>query len=382
MRVRRRMKSRLLISFLFILMASVASRAADLPSKIEFNRDIRPILSENCYQCHGPDKNARKADLRLDTKDGLFSTIDGNSPIVPGSLEKSELYRRITTTDRDDLMPKPKSGKTLTPRQIALFRLWIEQGAQWQGHWAYIKPARTEPSSIANRKSQIANPIDLFILAKLKENNLQFSPEADRPTLIRRLYFDLIGLPPTPQQVESFVNDQSPNAYENLVEELLASPHFGERMAIHWLDLVRYADSIGYHSDNPRDISPYRDYVINSFNDNKRFDQFTIEQLAGDLLPNATLEQKVATGYNRLLQTTEEGGAQPKEYAAKYAADRVRNASAVWLGSTMGCCECHNHKFDPFTSKDFYSFAAFFADVQELPVGRQPQTPLPSPRQA
>src|SRR5213079_1759840 len=196
------------------------------------------------------------------------------------------------------------------------------------------------------------NPIDLFIFAKLKEANLKPSPEADRTTLIRRLYFDLVGLPPTAEQVASFVNDQSPNAYENVVEELMSSPHFGERMAIYWLDLVRYADSIGYHSDNPRDIAPYRDYVIKSFNQNKRFDQFTIEQLAGDLLPNPTVEQKVATGYNRLLQTTEEGGAQPKEYAAKYMADRVRNLSSVWLGATMGCCECHDHKFDPYATRD------------------------------
>src|SRR5436190_2258184 len=383
MRVRRRMKSRLLIGFLVTFAGLSTAGAADFPSKIEFNRDIRPILSENCYQCHGPDKNVRKADLRLDTKEGLFSPIDGNSPIVPGNLEKSELYRRITTTDRDEVMPKPKSGKKLTPRQIALIKLWIEQGAQWQGHWAYIKSANPTPPEMADQKTHIRNAIDLFILSKLKENNLQFSPEADRPTLIRRLYFDLIGLPPTPQQVEAFVNDQSPNAYENLVEELLASPHFGERMAIHWLDLVRFADSIGYHSDNPRDIAPYRDYVIKSFIDNKRFDQFTIEQLAGDLLPNPTLEQKVATGYNRLLQTTEEGGAQPKEYAAKYLADRVRNVSSVWLGSTMGCCECHDHKFDPFLTRDFYSMEAFFADVKEAPVGRRESgMPVPDEKQA
>jgi hypothetical protein len=367
--------------FLVVLAASALAQAADLPAKIEFNRDIRPILSENCYQCHGPDKNARKADLRLDTRDGLFTAIDGNTPVAPGNLNKSELYRRLITDDASERMPNRKSNKKLTAKQIALIKAWIEQGAQWQGHWAYIKPMRPEVPQ-AQQPVAARNPIDLFVFAKLKENNLKPSAEADRVTLVRRLYFDLTGLPPTPSQVEAFVNNQSPNAYENLVEELLASPHFGERMAIHWLDLVRFADSIGYHSDNPRDIAPYRDYVIKAFNTNKRFDQFTIEQLAGDLLPNATLEQKVATGYNRLLQTTEEGGAQPKEYAAKYLADRVRNVSSVWLGATMGCCECHDHKFDPYATRDFYSMEAFFADVREAAVGRrEPGMPVPDEKQ-
>jgi len=375
---------RLVIGYLlaFFTPCGLAAAAADLPARIEFNRDIRTILSENCYQCHGPDKNARKADLRLDTRDGLFAPIDGNSPIVPGNLDKSDLYRRITTSDRDDLMPKPKSGKKLTAKQIALIKLWIEQGAKWEGHWAWTLP--NQPAVPEVQQPIVArNPIDLFVFAKLKENGLQPSAEADRVTLVRRLYFDLIGLPPTQQQVADYVNDQSPNAYENLVERLLASPHFGERMAIYWLDLVRYADSIGYHSDNPRDIAPYRDYVIKSFNDNKHFDQFTVEQLAGDLLPNPTIEQKVATGYNRLLQTTEEGGAQPKEYAAKYLADRVRNVSSVWLGATMGCCECHDHKFDPFLTRDFYSMEAFFADVREAAVGRREAgMPVPDEKQA
>jgi hypothetical protein len=355
--------------------------AADLPARVEFNRDIRPILSENCYQCHGPDKNTRKADLRLDTKEGLFAEIDGNRPVVAGDLDKSEMYRRLITDDTSERMPNKKSGKKLTAKQIALIKLWIEQGAQWQGHWAYIKPNR--PTTPEIQQPVARNPIDLFVFAKLKENKLKPSAEADRVTLIRRLFFDLIGLPPSPQQVADFVNDQSPNAYEKVVEQLLASPHFGERMAIHWLDLVRFADSIGYHSDNPRDIAPYRDYVIKAFNENKRFDQFTIEQLAGDLLPNATMEQKVATGYNRLLQTTEEGGAQPKEYAAKYLADRVRNVSSVWLGATMGCSECHDHKFDPYTARDFYSMEAFFADVKEAAVGRrEPGMPVPDEKQA
>src|SRR5262249_16884830 len=211
---------------------------------------------------------------------------------------------------------------------------------------------------------------------------LQPSTEADRRTLLRRLAFDLTGLPPTPEQIDAFQADAAPDAYDKLVDELLSSYHFGERMAMYWLDLVRYADTGGYHSDNHRDVAPYRDYVIQAFNSNKRFDQFTVEQLAGDLLPGATVEQKIASGYNRMLQTTEEGGAQPKEYTAKYAADRVRNAGTVWLGLTLGCAECHDHKFDPVKTKEFYRFAAFFADVKERPVGRQEQTLLPTPEQA
>jgi hypothetical protein len=352
-----------------------------VPATIDFNRDVRPILSDNCFFCHGPDKNKRKADLRLDTRDGLFTAIEKTRfPAVAGHPEQSEIYKRIITADDDERMPDPKSGKHLTDREIAVLKRWIEQGAQFKGHWAYIKPVK---SQIPELKSQIANPVDAFLLAKLQEHHLNFSKEADRATLIRRLYFDLLGLPPTPAQVDAFVNDPSPGAYDALVDQLLANPHFGERMAVYWLDLVRFADTIGYHSDTPRDITPYRDWVINAFNSNMPFDQFTIEQLAGDLLPNATVQQKVASGYNRLLQTTEEGGAQPKEYLAKYNADRVRNFASVWMAGTMGCCECHDHKFDPYTAKDFYSMAAFFADVREPGVGkREPGMPVPDDRQA
>jgi hypothetical protein len=362
--------------------SGAAGTNPELPRVIDFNRDIRPILSENCYQCHGPDKNKRKAHLRLDTREGLFSAHDGLHTLVPGRVGESELYRRITATDKDERMPDPKSGKMLSQRQIALIQKWIEQGAQWKGHWAYIKPVRPELPSVALQKGETGfdkNAVDRFILARLHEANLGRSVEADRVTLIRRLSFDLRGLPPAMKEVEAFVNDRSPETYEKLVDAMLATPAYGERLAMYWLDLVRYADSIGYHSDNPMPVSPYRDYVIEAFNKNKRFDQFTIEQLAGDLLPEPTLEQKMASAYNRLLQTTEEGGAQAKEYEAKYAADRVRNVSTVWLGSTMGCCQCHDHKFDPFTTRDFYSLAAFFADVQEPAVGgRGPGTPVPT----
>ena len=348
----------------------VAAPSAALPETIDFNRDIRPILSENCFFCHGPDKAHRKADLRLDTQAGLVTAIEGKRfPVVAGKVGESEIYKRLITADDADRMPDPKSGKHLSERDIALVKKWIEQGAPWKGHWAYEKPIKSAAPAIADQGKLSA--IDAFVLQKLSARGLSFSKEADKGTLIRRLYFDLVGLPPSTVEVDAFVADSSPRAFETVVDRLLASPHFGERMAVHWLDLVRFADTIGYHSDTPRDITPYRDWVINAYNANMPFDQFTREQLAGDLLANPTVQQKVASGYNRLLQTTEEGGAQPEEYAAKYLADRVRNVSAVWLAGTMGCCECHDHKFDPFTQKDFYSLAAFFADVKEAPVGKR-----------
>ena len=353
-----------------------------LPATIDFNRDIRPILSDNCYFCHGPDKNKRKADLRLDTREGIFSKIKDHVTVEAGKPEESELFRRVTASDPEQRMPDPKSNKRLSDHDIALLKRWIEQGAPWQGHWAYLPPARPAAPAVEGA-GFVKNPIDQFILARLNENGLSPAPQADRATLIRRLSFDLTGLPPKTAEVEAFVADASPDAYEKLVDRLLASPHYGERMAVFWLDLVRYADTIGYHSDNPMNVYPYRDYVIKAFNDNKPFDRFTIEQIAGDLLPDPTAEQRIASGYNRLLQTTEEGGAQPKEYEVKYLTDRVRNVSTVWMASTMGCCQCHDHKFDPFSMRDFYSMGAFFADVQEASTGRrEPGMPVMTAEQA
>ncbi len=346
---------------------------------IDFNRDIRPILSENCFACHGFDKNKRKAELRLDTREGLLVSRQKDSPavVVPAKPAESELFQRITSSDDELKMPPTGKGKSLTPAQMETVKKWIEQGAEWKGHWAYIKPIRSKVPLVADA-SKVRNPIDAFVLAELNRADLKPSTEADRATLIRRVSLDLTGLPPTPAEVRAFLEDDKPEAYERVVDRLLASPHYGERMAARWLDLVRFADTIGYHSDNPRNIWPYRDYVIESFAKNTPYDRFTVEQIAGDLLPDATVKQKVASGYNRLLQTTEEGGAQAKEYAAKYAADRVRNASTVWLGSTMGCAECHDHKYDPFLTKDFYRFAAFFADIDEPIVGsREPGMPVP-----
>ncbi|HEV3028114.1 MAG TPA: PSD1 and planctomycete cytochrome C domain-containing protein, partial [Planctomycetota bacterium] len=339
-----------------------------LPATVEFNRDIRPLLSENCYKCHGPDPKAREGGLRFDTREGIFAALEeGRHAVVAGNLSTSELWKRITSGAKDEKMPPAKSGKKLTPRDVAVLKKWIEQGAPWQGHWAFI-PIQRPPAPPVRHPAWPQNAIDAFILARLEKEGLLPSPLADPVALLRRLSFDLTGLPPGVADVEQFLANPS-GGYEKAVDRLLASPHYGERMAMLWLDLVRYADSRGYHSDNPRNVSPYRDYVIDAFNENMPFNQFTTEQLAGDLLPNATLRQKVASGYNKLNLTTEEGGAQAREYEAKTAADRVRNASGVWMGVTMGCCECHDHKFDPFTTKDFYRLAAFFADIKEGAIG-------------
>jgi mono/diheme cytochrome c family protein len=347
-----------------LLVASLANPGtASGPRRVvEFNRDIRPTLSDNCFSCHGPDKNMRKASLRLDRPEGLF---DDRHILVAGKPQESELFQRITAAESAEKMPPARTNKTLTHEQIELIRLWIEQGAKYQGHWAFLPPRRVNLPEVKNKR-WARNAIDHFIMAKLESLGLEPSPQADRRTLIRRLSFDLLGLPPTAGEVEAFVADTNPQAYERLVDRLLASPHFGERMAVSWLDLVRYADSEGYISDGSRDVYPYRDWVIDAFNHNMPFDRFTIEQLAGDLLPQATSSQKTASGYNRVLQTANASGLNVKEYLAKFHADRVRNLSTVWLGLTMGCCECHDHKNDPLTTKEFYQLEAFFADIQEF----------------
>ncbi|MCA9034977.1 MAG: PSD1 domain-containing protein [Planctomycetaceae bacterium] len=357
-------------AFVVLLISALAVPAGAFQPPVDFNRDIRPILSDKCLTCHGPDEATREGNLRLD--DGTRFSGGEGSVIVPGKSAESELYQRISATDPDIAMPPREFNKQLNDQQKELIRRWIDQGGEWETHWAYAAVVKHVPPEIAGQN----NPIDQFIRSPLSENGIGWASEADRVTLIRRIYFDLIGLPPSWQQVQSFVNDGSPNAWEKVVDELLQSPHFGERLAIYWLDVVRFADSNGYHSDEPRKIAPYRDYVIHSFNSNKPFDQFVIEQLAGDLLPNPSTEQMVASGFNMLLQTTSEGGGQPKEYIAKYAADRVRNTSQIFLGTTMGCAECHNHKYDPITIRDFYSFAAFFADIEQPAIGNPATFPV------
>jgi hypothetical protein len=354
----------LLAVFFWFAEASLIS-AVGVGGDVVFNRDVRPILSDNCFHCHGPDKNARQAELRLDIpEDALKSTGSGATPIVPGKPEESELVRRILSDDADEKMPPPDSRKSLTLRQKEILKRWIEQGAAYQQHWSFERPIKPEVP-----KGQ--NGVDVLVQKRLAEIGLVPSPEADRRTQVRRLYFDLLGLPPAPNEVAAFVNDSSPNAYEQLVDRLMQNPHYGERMALGWLDVVRFADTIGYHTDEPHHVWPYRDWVVRSFNLNKRFDRFTKEQIAGDLLPDASQETRIGSAFNRLLLTTIEGGAQSKDYESRMLADRVRAIGAVWLGLTTGCAQCHDHKFDPFSTRDFYSLGAFFSDIQEPIIGRR-----------
>ena len=352
---------------------------------LDFNRDVRPILSDKCFFCHGFDAHERKADLRLDTAEGAAETLAAEDG------QQSEFLYRILSDDEDDLMPPPESHKTLSPKESKILQQWVAEGAHYDAPWAYVPPVKTEQPPAVQNTTWPANRVDHHILARLEAEGLKPSPDADPVTLVRRLHFDLIGLPPEPAVVEAFVvafTQDSNTAVGDLVDELLASPHFGERMAIYWLDLVRFADTVGYHGDQVHHITPYRDYVIAAFNQNLPFDRFTREQLAGDLLPKPTLDQKIASGYNRLLQTSHEGGIQKKEYNAIYAADRVRNLSAVWMGATVGCAQCHDHKYDPYSIKDHYALASFFADIHDAgftgnstPTKRPPEIALYSNQQ-
>lgn len=360
-----------------VILGLSATAVAATVRKVDFNHDVLPVLSDNCFACHGPDTNKIKGGLRLDLRDNaLKPTKSGKPAIVASKPAESELVRRLFTADEDDRMPPAESHKQLTQAQREMLQRWVAEGAEYKGHWAYTPPAK--PAVPDGTKA-----IDYLVRRRLREIGMQPSAAADRRTLARRVHFDLVGLPPTPAEVTAFEKDRRPDAYTRLVESLLASPHYGERMAIGWLDVVRFADTIGYHSDTPRNIWPYRDYVIRAFNGNKPFDQFTREQLAGDLLPNPTQEQKVASAFNRLLLTTEEGGAQAKDYEARYLTDRVRAVGAVWLGQTIGCAQCHDHKFDPITQRDFYAMGAFFADVQETIIGaREAGMVVPDEEQA
>ncbi len=337
------------------VVSAVALAAVPLLGEdIRFNRDIRPIFSDNCFACHGPDGNARQADLRLDRREVALA----REAIVPGDPAASKLVAKIRHENELLRMPPAYSGKSLTARQKALLVAWIEQGAEYERHWAYIPPERPDAP-------QGSAAIDHFVAKRLEAVGLEPAGQADARTLARRASFDLTGLPPAPEQVEALESDSRPDAFERFVDQLLDSDHYGERMAVHWLDLVRYADTVGFHGDVAVNVYPYRDYVIRAFNENKPFDEFTREQLGGDLMPDPSLGQRVASAYNRLGRMTNEGGSQAKEYLAKYSADRARTVSTVWLASTMGCAECHDHKFDPFLAKDFYAMQAFFADIEE-----------------
>ena len=342
------------------VLAAPTTAGAVLPEVVTFNTHILPILSANCYPCHGPDSGSRKADLRLDRPEFAFKPLkSGQPPIIKGHATGSEVIRRLRHKDPKEVMPPPATHKVISEREIALVAKWIDQQANYEEHWSLIPPQRP-PVPAAPDTTWPKNPVDHFILARLRKEGLAPAPEADKATLLRRVTLDLTGLPPTPDALDAFLADARPDAYEQVVDGLLACAAYGEHQARYWLDAARYADTHGIHIDNYRSIWPYRDWVIKAFNANQPFDQFTIEQLAGDLLPNPTVEQRVATGFHRCLPTTGEGGAIADEYLATYAKDRVETTSAVWLGLTTGCAACHDHKFDPISQKDFYQFTAFF----------------------
>jgi hypothetical protein len=352
---------------------------------LDFNRDIRSILSDTCFKCHGPDEKQRMANLRLDDTEGLFTDRGGYRIIVPGNAAQSKLYQKISSKDECMVMPPTNSGRSLTAKQIELIKEWIDQGAKWEMLWSFVPPKRP-PVPEVKGKDWPRNPIDSFVLARLEAEGLKPSPEADKATLLRRVYFDLTGLPPTPAEIDAFLADHSPDAFEKRVDQLLASPHYGERMAMPWLDLARYADTHGYHIDSLRDMWAWRDWVIKAFNQNMPYDEFTVDQIAGDLLPDTTLDQKIASGFNRNHMITLEGGAIPAEYHVEYVVDRVSTTSGAFLGLTMGCARCHDHKFDPITQKDFYRFFAFFNTVPERGLdgftgNAVPVLPLPSHEQ-
>jgi hypothetical protein len=344
---------------LLLIACPVLSRAAE---KIVFNRDIRPILSDKCFHCHGPDEKERKSGLRLDVRDAALKPAEsGATALVPGAPQESELIARCFTQNPDDLMPPAKLGKPLTDREKALLKQWVAEGAEYQGHWAFIPPVASAVP--AHAKDQ--NAIDGFINARLMAEGLQPSPEADRATLIRRVSLDLTGLPPTPAEVAAFEKDASPHAYEKVVDRLLQSPHYGERMAMQWLDFARYADSHGFQTDSSRSMWPWREWVIRSFNDNKPFNQFTIEQIGGDLIPNATLDQKIATGFNRNHRINGEGGIIAEEWRIENIIDRVETTGFTWLALSLNCCRCHDHKYDPITQKEFYQLFSFFNNTTD-----------------
>ncbi|MDB4503151.1 DUF1553 domain-containing protein [Akkermansiaceae bacterium] len=334
-------------------------------AKMEFNRDIRPILSDKCFACHGFDAKTREAGLRLDTEEGAYSLKDGVQAIKPGDLQGSEVWHRITHDDEDELMPPPESNKGLTEGEKEVLKRWIEEDGKYQPHWAFVPPKKRAPPVVSGAR----NPIDQFIGARLEEEELSFSPEADRTTLIRRVTLDLTGLPPTPQQLDQFLNDAAPGAYERLVDRLMATRDYAERRAQDWLDLARYADTRGFADDKMRQIWPYRDWVVRALHRNIPFDQFTIEQLAGDMLPNATDEQRIATGFHRNAPQARGNTYPVEEYRLKGVTDRVNTTGKVWLGLTMECAECHDHKFDPISQRDYFSLFAIFNNTEHRGKG-------------
>jgi hypothetical protein len=340
-----------------LIASGLVTATASAAGKLDFNRDIRPILSDNCFACHGLDAKKRKADLRLDVPEGAFTAIDGVFPIKPGDPEVSTIIQRILSKDEDEVMPPPESNKHITPAQVDILKRWIKEGAEYKKHWAFEAPVKAAPPPV---KGMVKNGIDAFIQARLVQEGLSPSPEASKESLIRRVTLDLTGLPPTLAEIDAYLADTSADAYEKVVARLLKSERYGEHMGRYWLDAARYADTHGLHLDNERSMWPYRDWVVSAFNANLPYDQFTVWQLAGDLLPNATTEQQIASGFNRCNVTTSEGGSINEEFVFRYAVDRADTTMAVWLGLTAGCAVCHDHKFDPISQKEFYSMYAFF----------------------
>jgi len=356
------------VTSLLCLLLAAASATANQP--VDFLRDVRPILAGHCLKCHGPDEDQRQGGLRLDLRDAALAAADsGERAIVPQKPDESELVRRILATDESEMMPPPAVKHPMTDAQKQILRRWIEQGADYQPHWAFTPPS-PRPIPEVQQADWPQNAVDRFILARLEKEGLQPSPQADRFTVARRLYLDLIGLPPTPEEADAFASDTSPDAYERLVDRLLASPQYGQRWARRWLDLARYADTNGYEKDRPRSIWPYRDWVIRALNADMPFDQFSIEQLAGDMLPDATQEQKIATGFHRNTMLNEEGGIDPQEFRFYSLVDRINTTSTVWLGLTLGCAQCHTHKYDPIPHQDYYRMLGLLnnAEEPELPV--------------
>ncbi len=361
------------LSLLFVMVPLFANGG----DEVDFARDIRPILSDNCYHCHGPDEETREADLRLDTKEGLFRN-DGNLAVVtPNQPQASELIRRIVSVDADEKMPPPDSQRSLTPQQIELLRDWVESGAAWEGHWSFQPIVLPRVPSLDQEESAVArshNEIDRFVRERLVREGLTPAPIAAKERLIRRVTLDLTGLPPTLNEIDAFLADDSEEAYERVVDRLLASRHYGERMAWDWLDAARYADTNGYQGDRERTMWPWRDWVVRAFNDNLPFNEFTVSQIAGDLLPDATFEQKLATGFSRNHMINGEGGRIADENRIEYIFDQMETVGTVWMGLTLQCSRCHDHKFDPLTRREYYQFFAFFDQTPVNGGGGDPQT--------
>ncbi len=346
------MKARILPLLLVHLLAAVAFAAP--AGKVDFNREIRPILADKCFACHGPDAKQVKADLRLDLRDNATRIgKNGRGPIVPRMPEASELVRRIFHTDPDEVMPPPKTHKKLKAREKEALKQWIAEGAEYEEHWSFIPPKRPQAPAVKDT-AWTKNEVDRFILARLETAGLKPSQEADHYKLIRRVSLDLRGLPPSLKEVDQYINDEKPGAYQRMVDRMMSSPHFGEKMALLWMDLGRYGDTNGYHYDSTRQVWLWREWVINAYNNNMPYDRFTREQLAGDLLPDASVQNKIASGFNRNTRYNEEGGADPAEFRVRYAVDRTNVLGQVWLGLTVGCAECHSHKYDPISHKEFY----------------------------